>query len=117
MSSEIASALIGGCGGAFITVAIQFVTTWLHERAERKRELVDLAAKLGMQQFENAKDMTAKNGGKALFPPELWVCSSYMLLSALHDLDKKSPKEVVENTSKKLEPLVNYFKQQLVKGA
>ena len=114
MSSEITSALIGGCGGAFITVAIQFVTTWLHDRTEQKRELVKLAAQLGMQQFDIAKDMTAKNGGRALLPPETWVCSSYMLLSALQDLDKKSPKEVVEDTSKRIAPLVEYLKKQTV---
>ena len=111
MNIEIQSALLGGAAGAIISTAVQLVISVLHDKAEDQRSLRELATTLGMKEFEHAKDATIRSGGGGVYPPEMWVSSSYLFLKKLKKLGRISPKELVEECVRAIEPLSKYFEQ------
>jgi len=111
MNIEIQSALLGGAAGAVISTVVQLVISVLHDRAEDQRSLRDLATNLGMKEFENAKDAAIRSGGGAVYPPEMWVASSYLFLKKLKKIEHSSPKSIVEECVKAVEPLGKYCRQ------
>lgn len=108
MNIEIQSALLGGAAGAIISTVAQLIISVLHDKAEDRRSLRELATTLGIKEFEQAKDATLRNGGGVVYPPEMWVSSSYLFLKKLKKLGRVSPKEVVEECVKAVESLGEY---------
>lgn len=111
MNSELISALIGGAAGVVISTIAQLVMAYMTNKSEEKRALRELAVNLGMKEYENARDHTIRNGGGAVYPPEMWVCASYVLLRRMHKLGKVSAKDLLRESVESVEEMGKYSEE------